>query len=201
MQTSQKNIAVPVLSILAFMALGCSIPDAPVKVVLPSSFSEDYPPYTGTEQRFQAPVEESPTPIESAIDLSKKCVELSEKTSSLRGQNDDLLTENHRLTKQVTTLEAQLQQAQKELDEASDLLREMLIELNNWKVNVLGFQREMRDADTAQLEALLKILGILGGELKTKTAKLDTTGSTVAQLSDSGQFPAGKTKTLGQSNE
>jgi hypothetical protein len=40
----------------------------------------------------------------------------------------------------------------------------MLIELNNWKTDVIGFREEIRAADRAQLEALLKILKVLGGE-------------------------------------
>jgi 5-enolpyruvylshikimate-3-phosphate synthase len=39
--------------------------------------------------------------------------------------------------------------------------------LNNWKMNILGYRDEMRDAETAQLEALLKILKALGGEVET----------------------------------
>jgi len=48
---------------------------------------------------------------------------------------------------------------------------EMRIELNNWKTNILGFREEMRDADTAQLQALLRILNILGGEIKAESAQ------------------------------
>ena len=39
------------------------------------------------------------------------------------------------------------------------------IELNNWKNDVLGFRGEMQDAQKAQLEALLKILKLMGGEV------------------------------------
>src|SRR4030042_255070 len=57
----------------------------------------------------------------------------------------------------------------KERGEANDLLTEMRVELNNWQANVIGFRDEMRDADKAQLEALLKILQVLGGETKTQS--------------------------------
>ena len=42
----------------------------------------------------------------------------------------------------------------------------MRIELNNWKSNILGFRDEMRNADNAQLDALVKILEVLGGQAK-----------------------------------
>jgi len=60
--------------------------------------------------------------------------------------------------------------------------------LNNWKTDILGFRDEMRDAETAQLEALLKILKVLGGEVKTKSAQSQDSSSTaVASLSESNQ--------------
>ena len=64
----------------------------------------------------------------------------------------------------------------------------MRIELNNWKIDILGFRDEIRDAETAQLEALLKILKVLGGEVKTKSAQAeDTSSTTVASLSKTNQ--------------
>jgi hypothetical protein len=47
----------------------------------------------------------------------------------------------------------------------------MRIELNNWKTSILGFRDEMRQADIAQLETLLKILKILGGEVTVQSAQ------------------------------
>ncbi len=68
-------------------------------------------------------------------------------------------------------LEGQLQQTQKELAEANDLLIEMRIELNNWKTDVLGFRDEMRDAETAQLQTLFRILQVLGGQVDAGPAR------------------------------
>jgi hypothetical protein len=45
----------------------------------------------------------------------------------------------------------------------------MRIELNEWKTNILGFRDEMRNADKAQLQALMKILEALGGEVTIET--------------------------------
>ncbi len=54
---------------------------------------------------------------------------------------------------------------------------EMRIELNNWRTDILGFRDEMRDADTTQLQALLRILKILGGEVKEESAQNENAGS------------------------
>ena len=113
---------------------------------------------------FQDDPLEGRTAVESAIELSEKYARLSDQTIALREENQRLTTENEDLLQRITALETKLRQSQKELGEANDLLIEMLTELNNWKTNILGFRGEMREAAKAQLEALLKVLEILGGE-------------------------------------
>jgi chromosome segregation ATPase len=117
-----------------------------------------------TAQRFQDTPLEGRTAVESAIELSEKYARLSDQNATMRQENQRLTAENENLRQQVATLETKLKQAQKELGEANDLLIEMLTELNNWKSNILGFRGEMRQAAQAQLEALLKVLEILGGQ-------------------------------------
>ena len=113
----------------------------------------------------------SPTAVESAIALSDKYAKLSEESSALRQRNQTLETENRQLTDDLQNCRSKLEQAQKELAEVNDLLVQMRLELNNWKNDVLGFRDEMRDAQKAQLEALTKILKLLGGEIKTETTQ------------------------------
>ncbi|MDD5010641.1 MAG: hypothetical protein PHQ00_00785, partial [Phycisphaerae bacterium] len=92
--------------------------------------------------------------------------ELSERMTQLQKKNQELVVENARLKDHIAVLEPKLQQTKKELDEANDLLIQMRIELNNWKTDILGFRDEIRQADKAQLQTLLKILEVLGGEIK-----------------------------------
>jgi chromosome segregation ATPase len=123
-------------------------------------------PQTGgsSAKRFQDTPLEGRTAVESAIELSEKYARLSDQTVALREENKRLTADNEALLQQIAALEAKLKQTQKELGEATELLIEMLTELNTWKSNILGFRGEMRDAAKAQLEALLKVLEILGGE-------------------------------------
>lgn len=100
----------------------------------------------------------------AAVDLAERVTQLAEKAATLQQQNQQLTEENSRLAKQSAGLEAQLKQTQAELTEANNLLIEMLGELNNWKSDILGFRSEMRGAAKAQLEALLKVLEVLGAE-------------------------------------
>jgi chromosome segregation ATPase len=122
-----------------------------------------------TAKRFQDTPLEGRTAVESAIELSEKYARLSDQSATLRQDNQRLTTENDTLRQQITALDTKLKQTQKELGEANDLLIEMLTELNNWKSNILGFRGEMRQAAQAQLEALLKVLEILGGQAEAGT--------------------------------
>jgi chromosome segregation ATPase len=116
--------------------------------------------------RFQDMNPDSPTAVESAIELSKKYAALSEEVTNLKLEKQNLESDKSLLKQQAESLQEEVKQAKKELAEANDLLIEMRIELNNWKTDVLGFRDEMRQADKIQLETLVKILKALGGEVK-----------------------------------
>lgn len=136
---------------------GCAVP--------PPAANKPIVASTTPASNFQDASSSTPNAVQLAIDQSQKVAELSEQLAALRGDKQSLTAENDRLKTQIAVLEPKLQQAQKELGEANDLLMEMRLELNNWQNNILGFQSEMRDADQAQLDALLKILQLLGGEI------------------------------------
>jgi len=110
-------------------------------------------------------VSQGPTAVESAIALSDKYAKLSEEAAALRLQKQTLDTENQRLKNDLQSCRVQSEQAQKELAQTNDLLLQTRVELNNWKNDVLGFRGEMQDAQKVQLEALLKILKLMGGEV------------------------------------
>jgi predicted nucleic acid-binding Zn-ribbon protein len=128
------------------------------------------PDRNASAQKFPSTRTEPTTAVESAIALSDKYAKLSEEHTVIKQQKQALETENHKLKEDLQSCRSRLEQAQKELDEVNDLLVEMRLELNNWKSDVLGFRDEMRDAEKAQLEALLKVLKLLGGEVKTEAA-------------------------------
>jgi len=187
MQSNQKTILLLILLVSIFLLSGCTLTKEPGKIsVQPGSIQ---PLQQNVKQlssdsvakRFQESAPQGPTVVESAMELSDKYAKLSEEASVLRQQNQDLITKNQQLKDQLVAFEAQLQQTQKELTEANDVLIEMRIELNNWKTDVLGFRDEMREAETEQLRALIKILEILGGEAKAGSDQgKDTSSYTVS---------------------
>ncbi len=128
-------------------------------------------------RRFQDTPLEGKTVVQSAVELSEKYANLSEQAVTIKQENQRLAAENEELKRQIAADEARLKQTQKELAEANQLLIEMLTELNNWKTNILGFRGEMREAAKAELEALLKVLEILGGEAEAGTLKLQNSST------------------------
>jgi hypothetical protein len=116
-------------------------------------------------RKFQEPNSSGRLSDAPAVDLPEKNTLLSDELAALKATNQVLLSENANLKENLTSCNAQLQQTQKELTQANDLLIEMRLELNNWKTDVLGYRDEMRLAQKAQLESLIKILQLLGGEV------------------------------------
>jgi len=191
-----------ILLLSAFLLSGCSTPQERAQVVVLPDSTEGRQ-NSSIAKRFQESAPQGPTAVESAIGLSEKYAKLSEEASVLRHENQDFATKNQQFKERVTNLEAQLQQTQKELSEANNFLIDMRIELNNWKTDVLGFRDELRGAEKAQLEALLKILKVLGGEVATEPAQQKDTGPLTAELRESkpGEHQPQQTPASGGSNE
>lgn len=165
MQANNKNLFFLTVSALTFLLAGCPVVQEPLEVI----FKPD--PVTQSQSssmanRFEQAAPSGQTAVESAVELSKENTKLFDRMTMLQQKNLELAAENRQLKDQVAVLGPDLEQARKELNEANDLLIDMTTELNNWKMQILGFQGEMRDADTEQLRALLKILEILGGEVQ-----------------------------------
>lgn len=115
------------------------------------------------ERRFVDPNNQSDA-VNAAVRWAEKYEKLVEQNVELREKHNQLFTENAELRQQLKTTQADLERTQKELKEADAFLHEMHTELNNWKSDVLGFRQEMRQAQKAQLQALSRVLQILGAE-------------------------------------
>lgn len=163
MKANKKIRLCLMLSVLMLLLEGCSFFEEPVEVVLKPGSSQQQS--DATLKRFQDAPPKGQTAVDSALELSKKNSEMFEQLTLLQKDNDKLTADNRQLKDQIAVLEPELEQTKKELNEANDLLIEMRIELNNWKTDVLGYRNEIRDADKAQLKALLRILEVLGGEV------------------------------------
>lgn len=184
MQSKKRTILSLILVMSLSLLIGCQPEQTPTEALVrpgPIERQQSNP----VAKRFQESAPQNPTAVESAIELSEKYAKLTEEAAVLRQQNQDLIDKNRQLSDRVVALEAQLQQTQKELNEANDVLIDMRIELNNWKNDILGFREEIRGAETAQLEALLKILQMLGGQVRAESSKSVDADSTVGSASKS----------------
>ena len=154
---------IPVIMLLA----GCKLVEEPIAVdvspqpqpVLVPDVSDE-----SIERRFTDPQDEGINVVQSALMWSQKYEELSAKAEKLREQNNARFLENTDLKRKLSELQAELDRTKTELGEANAFLRQMQMELTKWKADVLGFRDETRSAQAAQLEALSKILRILGAE-------------------------------------
>ncbi|MBN1818892.1 MAG: hypothetical protein JW828_16130 [Sedimentisphaerales bacterium] len=116
------------------------------------------------ENRFLEAEKTNASAVDSALMWSQKYDELLRKNEGLMEKNRQLFLENSDLQQQLGRLQTDLDKTRGELEDANSFLQEMHAELTRWKTDVLGFRNEMRDAQAAQLQALSKVLQILGAE-------------------------------------
>jgi len=171
---STRNVIAFLFSAVFVVSSGCSVSQNPPETT--SLFDFNYkPPGSFVAKGFDDTTATGPAKMESAVELADKYAKLSDQMAALRQEKRKVETENKQLKKDAADVQQKLHQTQKELADANILLREMVVELNNWKSNIMGFRDEMRNADKAQLEALLKILQALGGDVTGQVADITQT--------------------------
>lgn len=115
--------------------------------------------------------DETESAVERALEWSRKYSEAVEKLVAAQQEHSAAQEQNRQLAGQATKLQAELAQSRKELADANAMLLELRGELQKWKKDVLGFRGEMRSSQQAQLEALSKVLRLLGGEVVGPTTR------------------------------
>ncbi len=162
-----RKITLLILTSLLLGAFGCNIVDDPLEITLPTIKTADQRPTTGfaTETRFTDPGVDKSGAVERALIWSQKYDELSVKVEKLMERNSSLVEENVATKHKLSQLQIEYEQTRKELDEANTFLQEMHLELTRWKSDVLGFRNEIRRAQATQLNALSRILRMLGAEM------------------------------------
>jgi len=134
------------------------------------------------QKRFDPTIQGGDDSEQDDVEWARRYEELSIGNNGLREANNELTLENTQLKQQVNSLESELEQTHKDLAEANEFLAQMHLELNKWKTDVLGFRQEIRQAQQVQMEALGKILRILGAE-PMDASKDSGTGSSDTQES------------------
>jgi hypothetical protein len=114
-----------------------------------------------------------PTAVETTLLLQDKYARVLEDLGREQQRSRELTEQNQKLSDTVARLQADLAKAQQELGEANNLLVLMKRELEKWKTDVLGYRDESRKVHETELEALAKILTLLGGAIPTGEAAGD----------------------------
>ncbi len=187
MQAKKKIFYVPPLLMLMSLLAGCTAQQKLVDIISKPDSAQHHSAQVESTKRFEKSSSSGQTVVESAIELSKQLAELSRELVVLKQQKFELITENERLKKQLVSLEPELTQTKEELAQANDLLIEMRIELNNWKTDIIGYRDEMRDANRAQLEVLLKIAEALGAQIAAESDQEQNELSYAAATNTSGE--------------
>jgi len=79
--------------------------------------------------------------------------------------------------KRARDIQIELETTRRQLDDADKMMRELQTDLDRWKRDVLGFRKEILEAQAVELEALRQIMKVLGGHL----AEPDATGTEEGQ--------------------
>jgi predicted RNase H-like nuclease (RuvC/YqgF family) len=116
------------------------------------------------QKRFDPTIQDDGDLEQGELRWAQRYEELSVGNNALRETNHELTLENDQLKQQVKMLKSELEQTKKDMTEANEFLGQMHLELNKWKTDVLGFRQEIRQAQQVQIEALGKILRVLGAE-------------------------------------
>ncbi|MCE5279960.1 MAG: hypothetical protein ABFD92_04210 [Planctomycetaceae bacterium] len=102
--------------------------------------------------------------VETALAWAKKYADAQMRVANLEQENRSLSDRNHTLTAQLDTAKTQLAATQRELAEANTMMKDLEARLAKWQESVLGYRQEMREAQKAQMDALVKVIRLLGGE-------------------------------------
>jgi septal ring factor EnvC (AmiA/AmiB activator) len=122
--------------------------------------------------------EPSSTAVENALAWSEKYAQAVEQLARQQEANSKLADQNRGLETKVAALESDLAKTRQELKDANDLLIDLRRANEEWKANILGYRDELRKAHSAELEALYKVLRLLGGEVTDSTPTAASTGTT-----------------------
>ena len=117
-----------------------------------------------TAEMFSASSNVQMDSIDDVIRLKENYESLIQKNAFLANENSELKKKNADLEIQLAKTQSDLESAQNEIAQANEFMTQMNQELIRWKSDVLGYRDENRKIQKAQLEALSKILKVLGAQ-------------------------------------
>ncbi len=168
---NQEGVLFPAITTAILFLFGCRVVDEPLSIDnMPTAKIK-----MGSEQALVADHGDTTLQkrfadgttagsMDNALVWSQKYEELLKKQQEHSQKYQELFLENSDLKQRLEKTQAELSATKKELDEANIFLQDMHRELTQWKADVLGFREEIRGAESAQMQALVRILKVLGAE-------------------------------------
>lgn len=166
-----RHAAACVLMFAATIA-GCSMGWKPADPPPPPTSAVGHAPYLDGPAAGEDGQPPTATAVENALAWSEKYTKAVEALAREQEQSRRLAEDSRQLADQNVVLKAEVARTQKELQDANDLLIAVRRENEKWKANVLGYRDEMRAAQKTELEALVKVLRLLGGDVSDTAAAL-----------------------------
>jgi hypothetical protein len=137
-------------------------PAAPAPSVVPEGVQSEFLAHSAVKTDTGP---SAPGAVDVALEWSRKYAESAEQLLAEQRANRDLRDQNRKLSDDAVKQQAQFAQSQKELAEANETLMQLGKELAQWRENVMGYRGEMLQLQKTQMEALKKVLLLLGAEI------------------------------------
>ncbi len=100
-------------------------------------------------------------PVGGDTSLTERLQRTLDRLATVEAENARLRKELGSLRDQLAKKDRELKEAQNKLATYSDRIKALERDLAAWKKDVLGFRDEMREAEKAQMEALVKVIKLL----------------------------------------
>ena len=181
----EKVMMTTVLAVLAVGVTGCLPEGLMTRESRPVEGSQ--PPAKGTEAKpgdyFRDPGGDSGAPRGAVAEAElwrDRFLKETEKRQKLEDTRRQMEDKNRELTAANTSLAAERDQCKRELEEASAMMIRLNEDLKAWKKDVLGYRAEMRASHQETVQALARVMKLLGAELPGGAARPPTPAASAA---------------------
>lgn len=105
------------------------------------------------------------TAVESAMQWAEKYAQAAKELIVVNKRLQEMEKEQKVLQTRLAKAQSENEALKREIRDANAMLGAMKQELKEWRQNVLGFRSEMLASQKAQLQAMQRIMQLLGGEM------------------------------------
>lgn len=105
------------------------------------------------------------TAVESAMQWAEKYAQAAKELIVANKRIQEMEKEHKVLQMRLTKAQSENEALKREIRDANAMLAAMKQELKEWRNNVLGFRSEILASQKAQLQAMQRIMQLLGGEM------------------------------------